>query len=77
MALIRDALMADSVGLRDDTVDEADGLSFANDTSVTHALSSFYCHHHHRHHHQQQQQLGALGRCCVTVCSNVNLLGIL
>ena len=37
MALTRDLLMADSVGLRDDTVayDDDDGFFFSNSTSVT------------------------------------------
>ena len=39
MALTRDALMADSVGLRDDTVLYDDGFSFTGSSSVTHALS--------------------------------------
>jgi len=41
MALLRDVLMADSVGIRDDTVhyEHADGFYFST-TSVTHALLS-------------------------------------
>jgi len=40
MALIRDLLMSDSVGLRGDTVHYADGYHFASGTSVVHVFSS-------------------------------------
>jgi len=35
MALLRDLLMADSAGLRDDAVDYDDGFYFASSASVT------------------------------------------
>jgi len=40
MALLRDVLMADSVGLRDDNVDYDDGFYFTSSASVSHASSS-------------------------------------